>query len=182
MNLARPAGSSRRLSSGFTMIELIVVMTIVAVLAAIAIPRLAAPGARRLRRASHQLATHIKLARDLAMATSRHTWVVFDLSGDSYSVYIEDPDNPGRSHRISVTHPETGGDFDVALNTGDFAGVEFGGHFGGEVELEFDSLGRPYNGTTGTLLPRDVGILLQAGSTTRTVRVVAQTGMVEEVD
>lgn len=171
---------TRRRALSFTVIELVVTMTVMAIVAAMTIPKLAGLSTRRLASASWQLATHIRFARDLAMATSRRTWVDFNVSGDSYSIYIEDPETPGRSARISATHPETGGAFDVTLNSGDFDGVEVdAASFGGRSEVEFDWLGQPYNGM-GALLADDGTVALGSGSTIRFVRVVAQAGTVQE--
>ena len=61
-----PARSQTR---SFTLIELIVVTVITVILAALSVPVLANGSARRLSRAAHELAMHIKLARDLAVAT-----------------------------------------------------------------------------------------------------------------
>ena len=170
----------RSRTASFTVIELVVTLTIVAILAATAIPKLADLGTRRLAPASWRLATHIRFARNLAMTACRRTWVEFNVSANSYSVYIEDPDTPGRAARISATHPETGGDFNVSLNSGDFDGIEVDtAGFGGRAEVEFDWLGRPYNGM-GALLASDGTVVLGSGGATNTVRVVAETGMVQE--
>lgn len=170
----------RSRTPSFTLIELVVTLTIVAILAATAVPKLATLGTRRLAPAAWQLATHIRFARNLAMTACRRTWVEFNVSGNSYSVYIEDPDTPGRSDRILATHPETRGDFNVILNSGDFDGIEVDtASFGGRAEVEFDWLGQPYNGM-GSLLASDGTVVLGSDSATRTVRVVAETGMVQE--
>ena len=183
--------------AGFSLIELIVLMTITVILAVAAVPALMDPGPLRLQRAARETAAHIKMARDLAVATRRRTWVDFDVSGNSYSVYIEDPDNPGKSHRIWVTHPEMGGNFHVQLNTGDFAGVEIAsakfksGWFFTRSEVEFDRLGTPYDGNGGSLSSDGTVVLStevagggcrggHAGGLTVTVRVVEETGMVQE--
>jgi len=172
-----PARSQTR---SFTLIELIVVTVITVILAALSVPVLANGSARRLSRAAHELAMHIKLARDLAVATRRTTWVDFDVAADSYSIYIEDPDTPGRPNRISATNPVTGDDFDVTLDTGEFDGVEISSAgFGGRPEVEFDRLGKPYDGV-GNALASDGTAVLTAGGATRTVRVVQDTGLVKE--
>jgi len=164
----------------FTLIELIVVTVITVILAALSVPVLANGSARRLARAAHELAMHIKMARGLAVATRRTTWVDFDAATESYSIYIEDPDTPGRSNRIKVTNPVTGEDFDVTLDTAEFDGVEISSAgFGGRSEVEFDRLGKPYDGM-GNALTSDGTVVLTAGGATRTVHVVQDTGLVKE--
>ena len=164
----------------FTLIELIVVMAIMAILAVVAVPALTGVSGRRLALAAHRMAADIKLARTLATATRRHTWVDFDVSNDSYDVYIESPTTPGRANRIWVTHPETGGQFHVALDAGDFVGVKIqSAEFASGSEVEFDRLGTPYDGA-GSALAEDGTVVLVADGQTRTVTVVAETGMVRQ--
>lgn len=149
LGVAAPVAATRR--RGFTLIELVVVTTVVAVLAAISIPKLLSFNARRVYIAAHELASHIKLARDTAMATQRRTWVDFDTSADSYSVYIEDPDDPGRGNRLWMTHPVTGGNFQVILGSGDAAGVGLASAtfrpVGGGVRQPRPAIQRPGSGT-----------------------------------
>jgi hypothetical protein len=112
------------------------------------------------------------MARDLAMATGRRTWVDFHTSSNSYDMYIEDPDDPGRSNRIRVAHPVTGGNFSVNLNTGEYEDVRIDYvYFLFRSEVEFDWEGRPYNGLGIPLLLLDGRVRLRAGSETREVRV-----------
>ena len=110
-----------RLSRGFTLMELVVAMAVLAVMAAVSVPKLMDMRPQRLRRAAHELAMHIRLVRDYAIATQRHTWLVFNLGAERYAAYIEHPDNPGRANRIYLPHPVTGGNFIVTLDSGDFA-------------------------------------------------------------
>ena len=170
--------NSRR-RKAFTLLELVVTTTILGIVAATAAPMFFHTTGRRLRRAAHDLATHIKLARDLAIATQRHTWVDFNTNHESYRIYIEDPDNPGRAHRIYVTHPVDGGNFVVALDSGEFDGVRIHtASFRGRSEVEFDWSGVPYNGN-GQALTSD-GTVVLVGGGTQTVRVTRDTGYVQE--
>lgn len=167
-------------SGGFTLIELIVTITIAAIIAVTAVPAFMNMDNMRLRRASSELGEHIKMARSLAMATRRRTWIRFDVASESYEMFIEHPSQPGRGSRIAVTHPVTGASsFVVSLDQGEFSGVQISSaSFGGQAEVEFDWVGRPLNGG-GTLLSNDGTVVLTA-DTSRTVRVTAGTGMVRE--
>jgi len=173
----KPGASDSR---GFTLIELIVTITIASILAVTAVPAFLNISNARLRRASSELAEHIKMARSLAMATRRHTWIRFNTANESYEMFIENPNQPGRASRIAVTHPVTGASsFVVSLDQDELAGVEVASaSFGGQAEIEFDWLGRPLNGW-GTLLGND-GTVVLAADTSQTVRVTAGTGMVSE--
>lgn len=166
-------------AAAFSIIELIVVITVVVILAAMTVPMFGGMTEQRLRRASHELAMHLKLARDLAVATRRHTWVDFDAANEIYRVYIESPSTPGRANRIWVPDPVTGStQLQVTLNQGIWAGVTItAATFGTRTEVEFDRLGQPYDGL-GNLLLSDGTVLLAAGGRTGTVRVVASTGFI----
>ena len=169
-----------RRRAAFTLIELIVTTTVIVVIAAIVAPKMLGFRNRGVYAGAHELAGHIKMARDLATATRRRTWVDFDTSAESYSVYIEHPDNPGRAHRVWVTHPVTGGNFQVVLGTGDAIDAAISSAaFGGRSEVEFDSLGQPYNGM-GQALTSDGTVVLANGDVSRSVVVTRQTGMVRE--
>jgi len=170
-----------RHSRSFTLIELIVVTTIVSIIAVTAAPLFGSTSQRRLGAAASQLAADLRYARGLAVATRRHTWVTFQLNNERYRVRIESSIGGGRENRVNVTHPITGaGNFRVDLDTGDYAGIEIqSASFGGRKEVEFDRFGRPYNGQ-GTLLADDGTVVLSTSGGTRTVRVVAETGMVRE--
>jgi prepilin-type N-terminal cleavage/methylation domain-containing protein len=170
----------RRRTKGFTLLELIVVTTIVAVVAATAAPAFLHSARHRVSRAARELASHLRLARTLAITTRRRTWVTFQTGNERYLVRIEDPDNPGRDNRIWVEHPITGASqFRVVLNSGEFDGVRIdSADFDGRNEAEFDRLGRPYDGDGG-LLDDDGTVTLSGGGRTQTVRVSAQTGFIQ---
>ena len=171
----------RNNSRGFTLIELIVTMTIAGILAATAIPAMIKTSNRRLSRASHELAMHVKFARSLAVSTGRLAWIRFDTSAETYEVFIEHPTSPGRGNRIAVTHPVTGASsFVTTLNQDEFDGVTIdSADFGGTIELSFDRYGQPYTGWA-VALSSDGTVTISSDGTTRTVRVVAETGMVQE--
>ena len=171
---------ARTAARGFTYIELIAAVVIVAILAATAAPILNS-NTQKLARASHELVMNLRLARDLAIATRRHTWVDFDVANERYSLYIESPTTPGRANRVWLTDPVTGdSQFTVTLNQGEFIGVAIStAAFGGRAEVEFDRLGKPYDGM-GVPLAADGTATIAAGITVKTVRVVAETGLVKE--
>jgi len=165
----------------FTLMELAVATTIMVLIAMIAAPKLFNNRDHRLPRATHELALHIKMARDLAMATRRRTWVDFDPSSETYDVYIEHPSQPGRDNRIYVEHPVTGQDFRVVLDQGVLEDVRIdSASFLERSEVEFDRLGSPHNGLGIPLLNEDGQVTLRQEARTRQVRVTPVTGGVRE--
>jgi general secretion pathway protein H len=68
-----------RRAAGFTLLELLVVMSILAVLAALAVPALTAPSdSARLRATAEQIAAALRLARANAIARNGEAAVVID--------------------------------------------------------------------------------------------------------
>ena len=171
----------RNNARGFTVVELVIVMTIAGILAATAVPAMMKASNRRLYRASHELAMHVKFARALAVSTGRLTWVKFDTGAETYEVFIEHPTSPGRANRIAVTHPVTGASsFVTYLDQDEFEGVEISSaNFGSTVELSFDRYGQPYTGWA-VLLSSDGTVTISSDGATRTVRVTAETGKIAE--
>ena len=137
---------------GFTLIELIAVMVIVAVLAAAAVPSLEAMGDTRSTMAARQLLRDITFARQRSVATGAPTWVVFDASAQTWSVLGEDPAALGRAGASTLNDPATGRPFVQRLNTGSLVGVRIVSvDFDTTAEVGFDWLGRPLSGAESSL-------------------------------
>lgn len=143
----RPAGGG-----GFTLIELIAIMVITAVLAAVSVPAFSNLADTRGVSASRMLLRDMTFARQRAVATGTTTWVVFDAGAHSWSILAEDPDNTGRAAATVLNDPATGRVFTQTLNAGDFNGVQMTAiNFDSQDEIGFDWLGRPLNATEATM-------------------------------
>ena len=75
----------RRSAQGFTLVELMIVMVIVAMVAAIAVPRFSQASARQqLSSAADRVVADLEMARTRARAASQTVTVTFSTSSDRY--------------------------------------------------------------------------------------------------
>lgn len=139
-------------NDGFTLIELVAVMTITAILAVVSIPALNSMGQTRAAGAAVDLQRSMTFARQNAVSTGTRTWVVFNVGGNSWSVLKEDPLAPGRAGASLITDPASGQDFIATLNSDETAGVSLvSATFDAGSEIGFDWLGRPLNASENDL-------------------------------
>ena len=80
----RPAGRA-----GFTLIELILVLTLVAVMASIISPIFRITPARQVENAAHLMATQLEMARAHALSERRLVRVQMDVAGGTYTAYAD---------------------------------------------------------------------------------------------
>jgi type II secretion system protein H len=119
----------------FSLIELIVVLVIVGVLAAVAIPRFAGSAVRqRVDAAARRVAADLNLARRHAYHASASQSVGFDVSANSYRLAgLPDPDHPAVDYEVCLSDQP----YQAQLVSADFSGFE---------KVTFDAFGAPNNG------------------------------------
>jgi len=160
-------------SAGFTLIELIAVMVVVSLLSAVVVPTLSDMTSARQASAGTRLLHDLNQARQITMARGVRTWVTFDTTAESYTLFIEDADNPGRANRSVMDNQVQGGTFTVALNTGLYNGGGIDSvSLNGGAEVGFDYLGRPLD-ESETLLAANGSVTL-VGS--HVITITARTG------
>jgi len=146
-------------ASGFSLAEVVIVMVILAILSAIAIPRFAAAaqnGTADL--AARRLAADLRLAQAQAIQAQQQQSVVIDADGGSYTmVGMAHPDHPARPFVVLLGEPPYNGVRITAVN------------LGGPRILTFDRFGSP--SAPGT-------ITVTAANRTRSVRVSAGAGRI----
>lgn len=123
-----PAVQRRRafVRAGFSLIELIVVIFLIGITAAIVVPRFGASQSRY-----HALSSARRVAADLAAARTRADAV-------SAGVFVEF--KPG-SPRYTIQTPSAGTSTQADLSSEPFVAVVTAADFGGEVAAAFDAFG-----------------------------------------
>ena len=81
---------SPRGASGFTVIELVIVMSMMVILVGIVAPRIRVSPTRRVQGMAHQIAGHLELARTRALGQRQLVRVNFDETGvQNYTAYVD---------------------------------------------------------------------------------------------
>jgi len=164
----------QRTREGFTLIEIIVTIVILAVAALVAIPVFSTGADMQVRSAANKIAADLDYAKGLAVTHQENYTVVFDPSTESYQIQDDTA--------AVIAHPIRPGDFiedlgaDRRLSRVNISDVDFDSDVSNAVT--FDYLGAPYSGTD-TNSPLNSGrITLQADSFTLYVDVEPVTGYV----
>lgn len=169
--------SRTRSIKAFTVVELVTVVVILGILSiASAGPVLTYMSAVRGGAAASRLATDVRYMQRLALSSGLRTWVVFSTSSQSYQLFMENRDNPGKANRVAVSHPVDQSTSAIALNVGPFAGVTMTSvNINSAAELEFDSFGQPYDAASAALTTAGQVVLSSGG----TIVIQPVTGLVE---
>ena len=162
-------------SKGFTLIELILVLVIVGILAAVVFIAAEPYKGIKLEAAAKKVAADLEYTRNLAISTARWYGVSFEVNPvNTYRVYqtdgtldapIENPAQLGKDFVVDL-HDYYGG---VTINSVDIAGGN---------QVEFHPLGRPYNDRNGSSLAAAGIITLGYAGLTRTIEITPNTGRI----
>jgi type II secretory pathway pseudopilin PulG len=160
-------------SRGFTLVELVLLLSIIGILVLVAIPDRSAIDEVSLRAAARRLASDLRYAQGESMARRVRHGVRFDVAGKRYAVVAtgrgEPIDDPGaRGHALEV-------DF---ANTPAFRGVTLvSASFDGSPEVSYDYFGVPCDLAAREIHHPGIVVLACAGRTV-TVEVAPGTGKV----
>jgi prepilin-type N-terminal cleavage/methylation domain-containing protein len=75
---------------GFTLIEMVFVIAMVGILMMILVPRMRVSPTRKVRLTAQQLMRDMEVGRTRALATKKGALIVFDVSGSTYTGFLDD--------------------------------------------------------------------------------------------
>lgn len=158
--------SSRR---AFTLIELVVVMAILGIVAAIAAPRFGASMARRrLDNCEHRLIADFEMARRLSRTRSASITMTFSTVRDDYTIVgLADLTTGASSYTVDLTRPPYNAVIQSAL-------------FGGNETVVFNGFGLPDSPGTVIVGVAGVGRIIALGSNGVSVVAVEVGGQVND--
>ena len=148
------------IDAGFTLVEMMVVIVIIGIAAAMAIPMISSSASFQLRSAGNLVAADLEYAKSMAISRGKSYSVVFNTGTNSYQIKDSNGNVVTPPGRKSTTQFGAGAQLnDVAISSVSFtAGT-----------VAFDYLGSPTAGGT---------VQLQAGGLTKTVTVEPITGFI----
>lgn len=159
-------GRGRNREAGHTVIEIVVLIVLVGIISALALPRFVPPKAGL---AARRLAADIQYAKELAVRLQTKSGVFF-MDSSTYRVFQDDDVSK------AAFDPVTGGNFEVSIS-GLFSDAILDSSFGSV--LKFDALGAPLDGADAKLTsPPANEITITSGGETWTITVEPNTGKV----
>jgi len=163
--------NNRISKGGFTIVEILIVVVIIAIAAMVALPVFSSAAKVQVRAAANMIAADIEYAKSLAISTGQNYSVVFDSTNDSYRVTDQAGNTIAHPVKIGFNY-EVNFSSDSRLDEVDIVNADFDG----ASEIKFDYLGSPYDGS-GSALTSGM-VTLQAAGTTMRISVEPVTGYI----
>jgi prepilin-type N-terminal cleavage/methylation domain-containing protein len=157
-----------RCRRGFTTIEVIAVLIIIGVLAAVIVARYWGTSSYSVPAVAEEVKNHVRYAQTRAMS-SNVIWGVFFISNTQYTIYRN-----GNTGSTNWVNPPGADSNTVNLST---RGVTLG--VTANDVVSFDDWGRPYTDAAGTTLQSGTrSITVTGGGQTATIQITPNTGYI----
>ncbi|MBY0307641.1 MAG: prepilin-type N-terminal cleavage/methylation domain-containing protein [Phycisphaerales bacterium] len=178
MHRARPTTSSVRTPArpgGFTLIEVLVTVAILAIAAAMVIPAMGTTGVLKVQGAIRQIVSDITFAQSDAIAQQQGRAVKFETATNSYrliQVVGATVDDANTLYEPS----RQGGRYVTSLNNADFGGATISSTTLSGNTLVFDDMGTPVTSAGGNTPSTGGKVVLITGTSRHEVLIEAYTG------
>jgi len=159
--------------SGFTMIEMVVVLLLMGIIAATVLGRSIATSDIDLNSETDKIRNHLRFAQAEAMKRSNTVWGIKSAGNEYWLFRDTNPDNAANEVRLpGVAYSGASNrinEADIRATVSDFT-------------VFFDRIGKPYtaytNETTNTPLAGQLTITVTAGSQNRPITITPETGLI----
>lgn len=162
-----------RRKNGFTLIEILVVVVILVIAGAMAVPMFSGSAQMQVQSAADMIAADLEYAKSMAISHQQQYGVVFDATADSYQVVdqneavIQNPVKAGFQYVVNFHGDSRLSQVDVTA-----------ANFNGGSKIFFNYLGSPCTTKDGATPLNSGTITLQGGTSTMTILVEPVTGYI----
>jgi len=166
----------RRRRSGFTLIEILMVVVIMGITAAIIVPQVSPRDDMRCASAARSLMGDLLYAQSRSIALGKMHYVQFNTVSKTYQVL--DAVSPNNV----ITHPVNQTAYTVTVGTGALANVTINSaSFDSNPTVAFDSMGVPYSWTSaaGPVALSAGSVVFKSGANSKTVTVSPYSGEIK---
>lgn len=147
--MLRPGSSLN--TRGYTLIEVLVVVTVLGIAAALLVPSMGQTGVLRVQAAVRTVVADIAYAQSDAVAYQRRRAVVFEEDANRYTIYDVRSEPPFADEDILVDGTREGGRAQVSFNDARFGGAIISDvSFDNGSILTFDEIGGPVQTPMGS--------------------------------
>jgi Tfp pilus assembly protein FimT len=163
--------------AGFTLMEAVMTCMLVSILALLVTPKISDYYAEvKLRSLGRRIVWHVRLCRQLATSRRLTHWAVFDVSGNSYTLYEEREDLPGKENRVPLRYLSAAFETDCDIEQ-QYAGLRLASvNIAGQNEIGFTLLGAALDANGQELVSDGVIVIRDVAGRQLSVSIVSRTG------